>query len=152
MASLTMRRANVHLDTLTTAHALLPGVHWCSLLSLGGCQSYAMLQNWLQSCAQPIGCSLLSSRTVCWVIYYLNHTGRPSHPPNASFLYAVSPHISEQNCTSWQWCFLIFSTRVNLVKQDGPRFHKYPRRKLYCYRSRTSLLVLYTGFKGSILQ
>ena len=67
---------------------------------------------------------------MCWVIYYFNHTGHPTHPPNASLLYAASPHISEQNCTSWQWCFLIFSTRVNLVKQDGLRFYKYRRRSV----------------------
>ena len=50
-------------------------------------------------------------------------------PSNASFLYAVSPHISQQNCTSWQWCFYIFSFRV---KQDGPICHKYRRRRHYC--------------------
>ena len=66
-------------------------------------------------------------RTYCVLGYllYLNHAGHPTHPPSAPFLQAVSPHISEQNCTSRQWCFLIFSTRVNLVKQDGPRFYKY---------------------------
>ena len=150
-----MRRTNMHLDScsLTTAHALLPG-DYCISSSL----SRRMPVRWhaaeltvkLRSTDRLL--SLLCARTVCWVIYCFNHTGHPTHLPNASFLYAVSPHISVQNCTSWQWCFLIFSTRVNLVKQDGPRFHKYRRRKRYCYRGRTSLLVLYTGFKGSILQ
>ena len=39
-----------------------------------------------------IGCSLLCTRTVCSVIYYLNHT---DHPPSAPFLHAVSPHKSK---------------------------------------------------------
>ena len=58
-----------------------------------------------------------------------SHTDTPTHPPNAPFWHAVSPHISEQNWTNWQWCLLIFSIRVNLVKQDGPRIYKYRRRK-----------------------
>ena len=58
-----------------------------------------------------------------------SHTHTPTHPPNAPFRHAVSPHISEQNWTNWQWCLLIFSIRVNLVKQDGPRIYKYRRRK-----------------------
>ena len=62
---------------------------------------------------------------LCSVIYYLNHT---DHPPNDQFLHAVSPHKSKQNCTSWQWCSFIFSTRVNLVKQDGRKIYKYRRR------------------------
>ena len=85
------------------------------------CKFNGMMQN----CTKLIGCSLLCARTVCSVIYYLNHT---DHPPNAQFLHAVSPQKSRQNCTSWQWCSFIFSTRVNLVKQDGPKIYKYRRR------------------------
>ena len=85
------------------------------------CKFNGMMQN----CTKLIACSLLCARTVCSVIYYLNHT---DHPPNAPFLHAVSPHKSKQNCTSWQWCSFIFSTRVNLVKQDGPKIYKYRRR------------------------
>ena len=32
-----------------------------------------------------------------------SHTDTPTHPPNAPFWHAVSPHISEQNWTNWQW-------------------------------------------------
>ena len=70
--------------------------------------------------------TLLCARTVGSVSYYLNHT---DHPPNAPFLHAVSPHKSKQNCTSWQWCSFIFSTRVYLVKQDDPKIYEYRRRK-----------------------
>ena len=110
-----MRRTNMHLDScsLTTAHALLPG-DYCISSSL----SRRMPVRWhaaeltvkLRSTDRLL--SLLCARTVCWVIYCFNHTGHPTHLPNASFLYAVSPHISERNCTTWQWCFLIFSSRV----------------------------------------
>ena len=57
------------------------------------------------------------------------HTDTLTHPPNAPFWHAVSSHISEENCTSWQWCLLILSPKVNLVKQDGSRIYKYWRCK-----------------------
>ena len=40
----------------------------------------------------------------------------------------------------------IFSTRVNLVKQDGPKIYKYHAGIASWDRGRTPLLVLYTGF------
>ena len=91
-------------------------------------------------------------RTYCVLGYLLlaphwsPYTHLPTHPPNAPFWHAVSPHISEQNCTSWQWCFLIFSTRVNWVKHNGPRIYKYRRRKCKLRLWYDALTLLHTGY------
>ena len=96
-ASLTIRRTNVHLDScsLTIAHALLPAQGITVVLSLLAHASQMACFR-IDCGAQPIGRSLLCA------LYYLNHASHPTHPSNGPVLYAVSPQISERNCTSWQ--------------------------------------------------
>ena len=69
------------------------------------------------------------------------HTHGHTHPPTERSI--LSSPISEENFTSWQWCLPIFSTKVNLVKQDGPRIYKYWRYILARENSSFSLDIGY---------
>ena len=65
-------------------------------------------------------------RTYCVLGYLLLE---PHWSPTQRSIFARCIATQKQaEFTSWQRCSFIFSTRVNLVKQDGPKIYKYRRR------------------------
>ena len=87
----------------------------------------------------------LSYEHVLCARLFITWTTLITHP--TLHFYTLYRHTkARQNCTSWQWCSFIFSTRVNLLKQDGPKIYKYHAGIPSWDRGRTPLLVLYTGF------
>ena len=66
-------------------------------------------------------------RTYCFLGYLLLEP--PWSPTQRSiFARCIAAQKQAELFSGWQWCSFIFSTRVNVVKQDGPKIYKYRRR------------------------